>query len=239
MTSDFLNLKDIHVFYDKAEALKGISINVTKGTIVTMLGGNGAGKTTTVRTISGLVKPTSGEIWFKGRRMDRLLPYQILHAGIAQVPEGRRLYPYMSVHDNLLMGAYLRKNKGEIKRDLEMVYTHFPRLKERARQQAGSLSGGEQQMAAIGRGLMSSPDLLLLDEPTLGLSPLMVQETARIIRDINKENRVTILLIEQNAMMALALADYAYVLESGRLVQEGVAGEMISDESIKKAYLGG
>lgn len=237
--NDFLNLKDIEVFYDKAAALKGINISVAQGTIVTMLGANGAGKTTLVRAISGLVRPSSGEIWFKAKRIEELLPHQILRAGIVHVPEGRRLYPYMSVLDNLMMGAYLRRDSSEIKRDLEVVYTHFPRLKERSRQQAGSLSGGEQQMAAIGRGLMSSPELMLLDEPTLGLSPLLVQETARIIRDINQDSKVTILLIEQNAKMALSLADYAYVLESGCLVQEGAAKDMINDERIRMAYLGG
>lgn len=237
--SYLLSTKDLHVHYDKVESLKGISIDVTESNIVTILGSNGAGKTTTVRTISGLVKPSAGEIWFKGERIDKLLPFQVLQRGIAHVPEGRGLYPYMSVYDNLMMGAYLRRDKTEIRRNLETVYKHFPILKERKRQNAGTLSGGEQQMAAIGRGLMASPELMIFDEPTLGLSPLMVKEVARIIKIINTEQKVTILLIEQNARMALALSNYAYVLGTGSILQHGEAKNMINDEQIKKAYLGG
>jgi len=234
-----LDLKDIHVYYDKAVALAGISLRVETGKIVTLLGANGAGKTTTLRMISGLKRASSGEILFKGEVINEKLPSYIVRKGIAHVPEGRRLFPFMSVHNNLLMGAYLRKDSAENNRNLELVYSHFPRLKERSSQQADSLSGGEQQMVAIGRGLMASPSLLLLDEPTMGLSPILVKETATIIKDINRESSVTILLIEQNAKMALSIADYAYILEAGRLVKEGDAQGMINDEEVKKAYLGG
>jgi len=233
-----LDLKDIHVYYDKAVALAGICLRVETGKIVTLLGANGAGKSTTLRTISGLKRAASGEILFKGEVINKKLPSYIVRKGIAHVPEGRRLFPFMSVYDNLMMGSYLRKDSKETNRNLELVYSHFPRLKERSSQKAGSLSGGEQQMAAIGRGLMASPSLLLLDEPTIGLSPILVKETATIIKDINRESSVTILLIEQNAKMALSIADYAYVLEAGRLVNEGDAKGMINDEEIKKAYLG-
>jgi len=234
-----LDLKDIHVYYDKAVALAGISLRVETGKIVTLLGANGAGKTTTLRMISGLKRASSGEILFKGEVINEKLPSYIVRKGIAHVPEGRRLFPFMSVHNNLMMGAYLRKDSAENNRNLELVYSHFPRLKERSSQQADSLSGGEQQMVAIGRGLMASPSLLLLDEPTMGLSPILVKETATIIKDINRESSVTILLIEQNAKMALSIADYAYILEAGRLVKEGDAQGMINDEEVKKAYLGG
>jgi branched-chain amino acid transport system ATP-binding protein len=234
-----LDLKDIHVYYDKAVALAGISLRVETGKIVTLLGANGAGKTTTLRMISGLKRASSGEILFKGEVINEKLPSYIVRKGIAHVPEGRRLFPFMSVHNNLLMGAYLRKDSKEINRNLELVYSHFPKLKERSSQRADSLSGGEQQMVAIGRGLMASPSLLLFDEPTMGLSPILVKETATIIKDINRESSVTILLIEQNAKMALSIADYAYILEAGRLVKEGDAQDMINDEDIKKAYLGG
>lgn len=238
MTS-FLELKDVHLSYDRAEALKGISLRVDEGSIVTLLGANGAGKSTTVRAISGTIRPSSGGIWFRGELIDGMSPSQIVKRGISLVPEGRRLFPYMTVYDNLMMGAYLRRDKKEIQKNLERVFSSFPRLKERLRQKAVSLSGGEQQMVAMGRGLMASPKLMLLDEPTLGLSPILVQETARIIREIRESSGVTILLIEQNARMALALADYAYVLETGTIATEGESKVLLTDEGIRKAYLGG
>ena len=238
MTS-FLELSDVHLSYDRAEALKGISLKVDEGSIVTLLGANGAGKTTTVRAISGTIRPNSGEICFRGERIDGMSPSQIVKRGISLVPEGRRLFPYMTVYDNLMMGSYLRRDRKEIHNNLERVFSSFPRLKERLRQKAVSLSGGEQQMVAIGRGLMASPKLMLLDEPTLGLSPLLVQETARIIKEIRSTSGVTILLIEQNARMALSLADYAYVLETGTIATEGESKVLLNDEGIRKAYLGG
>ena len=238
MTS-FLELKDVHLSYDRAEALKGISLRVDEGSIVTLLGANGAGKSTTVRAISGTIRPSSGGIWFRGELIDGMSPSQIVKRGISLVPEGRRLFPYMTVYDNLMMGSYLRRDKKEIQKNLERVFSSFPRLKERLRQKAVSLSGGEQQMVAMGRGLMASPKLMLLDEPTLGLSPILVQETARIIREIRESSGVTILLIEQNARMALALADYAYVLETGTIATEGESNVLLTDEGIRKAYLGG
>jgi branched-chain amino acid transport system ATP-binding protein len=238
MTS-FLELKDVHLSYDRAEALKGISLRVDEGSIVTLLGANGAGKSTTVRAISGTIRPSSGGIWFRGELIDGMSPSQIVKRGISLVPEGRRLFPYMTVYDNLMMGSYLRRDKKEIQKNLERVFSSFPRLKERLRQKAVSLSGGEQQMVAMGRGLMASPKLMLLDEPTLGLSPILVQETARIIREIRESSGVTILLIEQNARMALALADYAYVLETGTIATEGESKVLLTDEGIRKAYLGG
>jgi branched-chain amino acid transport system ATP-binding protein len=237
--TSFLELRDVHLSYDRAEALKGISLRVDEGSVVTLLGANGAGKSTTVRAISGIIHPNSGEIWFGGERIDGMPPAQTVTRGISLVPEGRRLFPYMSVYDNLMMGSYLRRDRGETRRNLERVYASFPRLRERLRQKAGSLSGGEQQMVAIGRGLMASPKLMLLDEPTLGLSPILVQETARIIREIRESSGVTILLIEQNARMALTLADYAYVLETGAIATEGNADALLADEGIRKAYLGG
>lgn len=237
--SNFLELKDIRLSYNRAEVLKGVSLSVDEGAIVTLLGSNGAGKSTLVQAISGMVRPSSGEIWFMGERMDSISPSQIVKRGISLIPEGRRLFPFMTVYDNLIMGAYLRRNKAEVQRNLQRVLTSFPRLEERLRQKASSLSGGEQQMAAIGRGLMASPKLMLLDEPTLGLSPILVQEVAKIMKEIRKISGVTILLIEQNARMALSLADYAYVLEIGTVVMEGDAKLLMNDERIKKAYLGG
>lgn len=238
MTS-FLELKDVHLSYDRAEALKGISLRVGEGSIVTLLGANGAGKSTTVRAISGIIHPSSGGIWFRGERIDGMSPSQIVKRGISLVPEGRRLFPYMTVYDNLMMGSYLRRDRKEIQGNLERVFSSFPRLKERQRQKAVTLSGGEQQMVAMGRGLMASPKLMLLDEPTLGLSPILVHETARIIKEMRSSSGVTILLIEQNARMALSLADYAYVLETGTIATEGESKVLLTDEGIRKAYLGG
>lgn len=232
-----LEVKNLTVYYYKVAALKGVSFDVEEGSIVTLIGSNGAGKTTTMRTISGLKHPSSGEIWFESQRIDRLAPERINRLGIAQVPEGRRVFPQMSVMENLMMGAYLRKDTDAISRDLEAVFEHFPRLKERRRQAGGTLSGGEQQMLAMGRALMSDPKLLLLDEPSLGMSPIVVSEVAKIVREISKRGR-TILLVEQNARLALALAQKGYVLETGSIVLEGASKELIKNDLVKKAYLG-
>ncbi len=235
-----LNVKDITVHYNKVDAIRNISIEVEEGQIVTLIGSNGAGKSTTLRTISGLEHPTTGEILFEGQRIDRLPPEKINRAGIAQVPEGRRVFPNMTVLENLELGAFLRKNSegNGIKRDLEDVFQHFPILKSRQKQSAGTMSGGEQQMLAMGRALMSNPKLLLMDEPSLGLSPLMCLEIAKIIRDIHEGGR-TIVLVEQNARLALALAQKGYVLETGNIVLKGDSKELRENEQVKKAYLGG
>lgn len=233
-----LEIKDLTVHYDKVEALKGISLTVEEGIIVTLLGANGAGKTTTLRTISGLKSPTRGEIWFAGRRINHLSPQDIVKAGIAQVPEGRRVFPKMSVMENLLMGAYLCSSKQEIKKSLEEIYAYFPILKERKKQLGGSMSGGEQQMLSTARALMSRPKLLLLDEPTLGLSPLMAQEVAGIVGTIGQKG-FSAILVEQNARVALKLAQKGYVMETGRIVLGGATSELVTkSEYVKRAYLG-
>ncbi|HHU87069.1 MAG: ABC transporter ATP-binding protein [Pelotomaculaceae bacterium] len=233
-----LAVKDIDVYYGAIHALKKISINVEQGSIVTLIGANGAGKSTTLKTISGLSRPKSGSITFKGEDITRVIPERIVDRGISQVPEGRRIFAAMSVMENLEMGAYLRKNKADINEDIEMVFTRFPRLKERRKQTAGTLSGGEQQMLAIGRALMARPELLLMDEPSMGLAPLLVKEIFKIIKDINSQG-TTILLVEQNAKIALSIADYAYVIETGEIVLQGSARELMHSEEVKKAYLGG
>ncbi len=233
-----LEIKALRVHYGRAEALKGISLNIDEGAIVALIGANGAGKTTTLRTISGLKAPTSGEIWYQDERIDGIAAHRIVKLGIAHIPEGRIVFAPMTVLDNLLMGAYLCKDKYQIASDLDNIYEHFPVLKERRKQLAGSLSGGEQQMLAIGRALMSRPKLLLMDEPSLGLSPILVEEVGKIIGDINKAG-IGIILVEQNARVALRLAHKAYVLEVGNIVLEGDAKELANDEHVKKAYLGG
>jgi len=233
-----LDVKGITVHYHKVAAVRDISIEVEEGGVVTLIGANGAGKSTTLRAISGLKHPTTGEIWFKDQRIDRLPPEKINKMGIAQVPEGRRVFPQMTVLENLFMGAFLRKDVDGINRDLEGVFEHFPILKERRKQAGGTLSGGEQQMLAMGRALMSNPKLLLMDEPSLGLSPIMCAEIAKIIKDIHAEGR-TIVLVEQNARLALALAQKGYVLETGNIVLHGDAKELRENEQVKKAYLGG
>jgi branched-chain amino acid transport system ATP-binding protein len=239
VTKLLLELKDITVHYAKVAAVRNISITVEDGEIVTLIGSNGAGKTTTLRAISGLKHPTTGEIHFNGQRIDKLPSYKINALGIAMVPEGRRIFPLMTVLENLLMGAFLRKDKDDIQKDLEeVVFRHFPRLKERTTQTAGTLSGGEQQMLAMGRALMSAPKLLLLDEPSLGLSPIMCGEIAKIIRDIHAEGK-TVILVEQNARLALALARHAHVIETGDIVLSGPAEELRENDNVKKAYLGG
>jgi branched-chain amino acid transport system ATP-binding protein len=234
-----LEVKDITVHYFKVPAVRNISINVEDGEIAALIGSNGAGKTTTLRAISGLKHPTTGEIHFKGQRIDKLPPHKINALGIAMVPEGRRVFPQMTVLENLLLGAFLRKEKDVIQKDLEkLVFRHFPRLKERTKQAAGTLSGGEQQMLAMGRALMSAPKLLLLDEPSLGLSPIMCGEIGKIIMNIHNEGR-TVILVEQNARLALGLAQHAYVIETGDIALSGPAKELRENPDVKKAYLGG
>ncbi len=231
-------IKDLRIHYEGAEALKGISLEVEEGEIVTLIGSNGAGKTTTLRAISGLKSPTSGEIWFEGRRIDQMSPQDVVKIGIIHVPQGRELFPYMSVLENLKLGAFLRRDRGKIKKDLENLLEYFPRLKERSRQQAGTLSGGEQQMLAIACALMGDSRLLLLDEPSSGLSPIMVKEIGKIVSDINQRG-TSILLVEQNARLALRLAHRGYVLETGTIVLHGSTKELLRSEHVKKAYLGG
>jgi branched-chain amino acid transport system ATP-binding protein len=232
-----LQMKNVRVTYGKAEALRNVSIEAEIGEIVALIGSNGAGKTTTLRAICGLKALHSGEIWFRDRKINGMLPHDIVKMGIAHVPEGRRVFSTMTVRENLELGAYLRKDKQKMAEDLENIYRSFAVLKERQKQTAGSLSGGEQQMLAIGRALMAGPSLLLLDEPSLGLSPLLVREVARIIRSINQAG-VSIILIEQNARMALRVAHKAYILEVGNIVLQGNAKDLANDEKVKKAYLG-
>jgi len=232
-----LKIKNLQVAYGGIQALRGISLEVPDGKIVTLIGANGAGKSTTLRTISGLVRASSGSVTYDGQELLGKPINKILEAGIAQVPEGRRVFANLTVLENLKAGAYLRKDKEEIKKDVKWVYELFPRLEERSWQLAGTLSGGEQQMLAVGRGLMSRPKLLMMDEPSLGLAPLVVQGIFEIIREINRQG-VTILLIEQNANMALKTADLAYVLETGTITMKGTGAELLADESVKEAYLG-
>ena len=232
-----LKIEDLHVSYGGIRALRGISLEVPDGKIVTLIGANGAGKSTTLRTISGLVKAESGSITYDGKELLGMPINKILELGIAQSPEGRRVFPNLTVLENLKIGAYLRKDKDGIEKDIKWVYELFPRLEERSWQLAGTLSGGEQQMLAVGRALMSRPKLLMMDEPSLGLAPLVVQGIFDIIRTINQQG-VTVLLIEQNANMALKVADYAYVLETGCITKSGTGAELLADESIKEAYLG-
>jgi branched-chain amino acid transport system ATP-binding protein len=234
----WFRIENLRVFYGRVEALKGISLEVAQGAIVTLIGANGAGKSTTLRAISGLTHPASGEILYQGRKMEGLSPQEIVRAGIAHVPEGRKVFPFMTVKENLKMGAFRRKGKEAIRKDLAGVWEHFPILLERRSQPAGSLSGGEQQMLAIGRALMSRPTLLLLDEPSLGLAPLMVREVGRIIGEIN-QRQVGIVLVEQNAHMALRIAHQGYVLETGTIALHGPASDLIDNEHVKRAYLGG
>ena len=233
-----LKVTDLKVKYGMIEAIKGISFEVRDGEIVTMIGANGAGKTTTMHAISGLVKAAEGSIMLDGTELTKTAPHKIVSMGLAQVPEGRRVFAQQTVEENLNLGAYLRKDKDGIANDMEEVFQLFPRLKERRTQLAGTLSGGEQQMLAMGRALMAKPSILLMDEPSMGLSPLLVSEIFRIIREIN-EKGTTILLVEQNAKRALAIADRAYVLETGKITLEGSGEELANDERVQKAYLGG
>jgi branched-chain amino acid transport system ATP-binding protein len=231
-----LEVENLRVRYGTVEAVKGLSFHVPAGSIVSLIGGNGAGKTTSLRALTALVRPSGGSLRFENTSLLGLAPHQIVGLGIAHVPEGRRLFPKMSVLENLTMGAY-RRRRAEVASTLAMIYEHFPILRERGRQLAGSLSGGEQQMLAIARALMSRPKLLLLDEPSMGLSPIMTAEVGKIIRQINALD-VSIILVEQNAMLALTLAQYGYVLQTGSLVMQGRAQDLLRDEGVKRAYLG-
>lgn len=232
-----LEIKDLHVSYGGIQALRGVSLNVPDGKIVTLIGANGAGKSTLMRTISGLVKAQSGSILWNGQELLGKPIDQIVASGIAMSPEGRRVFADLTVLENLKIGAYLRKDKAETEKDLEWVYSLFPRLRERSWQSAGTLSGGEQQMLAVGRALMAKPKMILMDEPSMGLSPLLVKEIFAIIQEVNKQG-ITILLVEQNAKMALAISDRAYVLETGNISIEGNAADLLNDPRVKKAYLG-
>lgn len=233
-----LKVSGINVYYDAIHALKDVSFDVSEGEIVTLIGANGAGKTSVLHTVSGLIRAKTGKITFMDREIDRVEAHDILKMGLAQVPEGRRIFSKMTVLENLEMGAYARKDRSVIDGDMERVFASFPRLKERRKQLAGTLSGGEQQMLATGRALMSSPRLIMMDEPSMGLSPILVAEIFSIIQEINKKQGVTVLLVEQNARMALSVADRAYVMETGRIVMAGPAKELLGNEEVKRAYLG-
>ncbi len=233
-----LNVKDLHVNYGAIKALKGISLVVKEKSIVTLIGANGAGKTTLLRTISSILKPVSGKIDFSGHDTTSLPPNKVVELGISQAPEGRMIFSNLTVKENLEMGAYTRKDKQNLKEDLEFVYSFFPRIKERLKQLGGTLSGGEQQMLAISRALMSKPKLLLLDEPSLGIAPILVKTIFEKIEALNKTTGLTILLVEQNANIALSIADYGYVMETGRIILEGDAKSLAKNEEVRKAYLG-
>jgi branched-chain amino acid transport system ATP-binding protein len=233
-----LQIKDLSVYYEKARALHDVSLDVDEGEIVSIVGANGAGKTTILRTISGLKKPASGEIWFQNKRIDGLPAHAIVNMGISQIPAGRMIFAAMTVEDNLKIGAFLRKDTKQINQDLEATYKLFPILKEKKMQMGGQLSGGQQQMLAVSRALMARPKLLLMDEPSTGLSPILVAEVANIIRDINKEG-ISILLVEQNCRMALKLAKRAYILEVGTIALQGNGCDLVNNDMVKKCYLGG
>ena len=235
----YFRATDLSVRYDQVRAITDISVELDEGDIVALIGANGAGKTTTLRAVTGLTRLAAGEIVLDGQRIDGLRPDEIVALGVAMVPEGRRVFPYLSVIDNLLMGAFLRRGRREIAADLERVFARFPRLKERRSQSAGTMSGGEQQMLAIGRALMARPRLLLLDEPSLGLAPMLVQEIARAIVAINREDRVSLILVEQNSRMALRVSSRAYALETGRVALEGRSRDLANDDRIRELYLGG
>src|ERR671915_1578466 len=237
MDEPLLDVKDIHVFYGNIEAVKGLSFHVNRGEIVCLIGANGAGKTTTLRTVSGLLRPRDGAIFYEGQRIDLLPAHEIVGLGVAQSPEGRRIFPRMSVRENLDMGAFIRRDATGQREDMDRIMDLFPILKERARQAAGTLSGGEQQMLAMGRALMARPRLLLLDEPSMGLAPIVVQTIFDTIRDINEQG-MTVLLVEQNAAQALSLAHRGYVIETGRIVLEDETSALLENEQVRKAYLG-
>jgi len=233
-----LELKDVHSYYGNIHALKGISLTIDQGEIVTLIGSNGAGKSTTLKTISGLLRPREGEIWFDGKRLDGTPAHEVVVLGISQAPEGRRIFPRMTVRENLEMGAFQREKGSERDADFERVYTLFPRLKERLNQKGGTLSGGEQQMLAIGRALMARPKVLLLDEPSMGLAPILVEQIFEIVKDINASG-TTVLLVEQNALMALGIAKRGYILQTGEIVLQDVADRLMTNPEVQKAYLGG
>lgn len=232
-----LSVKDLEVHYGVIKAIKGVSFDVNEGEVIALIGANGAGKTTILHTISGLLKPTAGSVMFEGQDITKVPAHKIVSLGMAHVPEGRRVFSQLSVLQNLKMGAYTRNDKAEMEETLQMIYKRFPRLEERKNQTAGTLSGGEQQMLAMGRALMSHPRIILMDEPSMGLSPIFVEEIFNIIRDISAEG-TTVLLVEQNAKKALQIANRAYVLETGNIILSGDANELMNDESVKKAYLG-
>ena len=232
-----LSVEDIHVYYGNIAAVKGISLKVYQGEIVTLIGGNGAGKSTTMRTISGLLRPKKGQIKFEGQVISNLKGFDVAARGIAQSPEGRRIFPRMTVAENLDLGAYMRKDKSQISTDMERIFELFPRLKERISQKAGTLSGGEQQMLAMGRALMAEPRLLLLDEPSMGLAPVLVDVVFETIQRVNEQG-VTVLLVEQNALAALNIGDHGYVLETGHISLDGPAKELAHNDEVRKAYLG-
>lgn len=232
-----LEIKDLEVYYGMIQAIKGISFEVNEGEVIALIGANGAGKTTILHTISGLIAPKKGSITFEGQELTKIPAHKIVENGLAQVPEGRRVFPSLSVLQNLKLGAYTRKDKKEIDDTLKMIYERFPRLEERKNQPAGTLSGGEQQMLAMGRALMSKPRIILMDEPSMGLSPIFVNEIFDIIKQVSASG-TTVLLVEQNAKKALSIADRGYVLETGKIVKEGKASDLLNDEAVKKAYLG-
>ena len=234
-----LKFDGVELYYDHVYALKGVSLEVNEGETVALIGANGAGKSSILRAITGLKKPRKGEIYFRGNRIDGVGPDEIVRMGISMVPEGRRVFPYMTVKDNLLMGAFTRADKAEIAQSLERVLTRFPRLKERYSQQAGTMSGGEQQMLVIGRALMGRPKLLLLDEPSLGIAPKLVQDIARSIVAINRDEKVSVLLVEQNSRMALRISQRAYALTTGTVALSGESAELLTDDRVKRLYLGG
>jgi len=235
----YFAVRNVSVYYDKVRAVSDISLVMDAGDVIAIIGANGAGKTTTLRAVTGLAPVASGEIWFDGHRIDRLRPDRIVGLGISMVPEGRHVFPFMSVGDNLLMGAFTRRNRRSIEQDVERVFARFPRLRERRRQQAGTLSGGEQQMLAIGRALMARPKLLLMDEPSLGLAPHLVREIARAILAVNREEKVAVVLVEQNSRMALKVSTRAYVLETGQVALEGRSADLLNNEQVRRLYLGG
>ena len=236
--NEYFAASNISVYHDRVRALSSVSLSMEAGDIIALIGSNGAGKTTTLRAITGLAKIAGGEIWFDARRIDGMTPDGIVALGICMVPEGRHVFPYMSVRDNLLMGAFLHRDKAAIKDDMDRIFAHFPRLKERLKQQAGTMSGGEQQMLAIGRALMARPRLLLMDEPSLGLAPMLVHEIARSIVAINRDDKVSVILVEQNARMALKVSKRAYALDTGRVALEGKSEDLAKDDTIKRLYLG-
>ena len=237
MSERLLEVKDLEVYYGMINALKGISFHVDRGEIVSLIGANGAGKTTTLHTITGLIRPKSGSVVYKGAELTHVPAHKIVSMGMVHVPEGRRIFQGLTVQENLMMGAYSQKDKAQIAENLELVFAQFPRLKERRRQLAGTLSGGEQQMLAMGRALLANPELIVLDEPSMGLSPLLVSEVFEIVKSF-KEAGKTVLLVEQNAKKAMSISDRVYVLETGSITMSGNASELINDPSIKKAYLG-
>jgi len=233
-----LEINNLHVRYGGIHALQGISLEVPDGKIVALLGSNGAGKSTTLRTVSGIVKPDAGEVLFNGENMIGLKSFEVLRKGIAMVPEGRRVFRNLTVFENIEMGAYIRSDKREIEEDIQDLFRLFPRLEERKKQSAGTLSGGEQQMLALARALMSRPKLIMIDEPSLGLAPVLSQSVLRKLKELNEAEGQTILLIEQNARAALSIADYAYILETGNIVLQGAASDLINDDNVRKSYLG-